>query len=68
MTTEQKRTALAEACGKTPINVCNDDRYIDSCPMCGICADFSAVSDTSILQLYDEAVRRGTIKEEQHDT
>ena len=64
MTPEQKRAALAEACGKTPINVCNDDRYIDTCPMCGACADFSAVSDVSIIQLYDEAVRRGTIKED----
>lgn len=64
MTTEQKRAALAEACSNTLINVCNDDRYIDSCPICGICADFSAVSDVSILQLYDEAVRRGTIKED----
>jgi hypothetical protein len=64
MTTGQKRTTLAEACGKTPINVCNDDRYIDTCPMCGVCVDFSAVSDVSIIQLYGEAVRRGTIKEE----
>ena len=64
MTTEQKRAALAEACDKTPIDVCNDDRYIDSCPMCGFCADFSAVSDASILQLYAEAVKRGAIKED----
>lgn len=65
MTPEQKRIALAEACGKTPINVCNDDRYIDSCPMCGVCASFKYITDEMACELYAEAIRRGAIKEEQ---
>ena len=64
MTPEQKKFALAEACDKTPINVCNDDRYINSCPICGICADFSVLPNYAIDYLYAEAVKRGTIKEE----
>ena len=66
MTPEQKRAALAKACSKTPISVCSDDRYIDSCPVCGgKCTYFGNISDRKACHLYAEAVRRGAIKEEQ---
>lgn len=65
MTPDQKRYALAEACGKTPISVCNDNRDIDSCPMCGVCTYFGNISDEKACDLYAEAVKRGAIKEEQ---
>lgn len=62
MTPDQKRIALATACGRIPHSVCSE---AESCPMCGVCTCFAGISDKEACDLYAEAVRRGAIKEEQ---
>ena len=62
MTPEQKRDALAATCASIPHYVCNK---AESCPLCGVCTYFADTSDETACELYDEAVRRGAIKEEQ---
>ena len=62
MTPDQKRKALAHACAIIPDSVCEN---AESCPMCGVCAYFADTTDEAACELYAEAVRRGTIKEEQ---
>ena len=61
-TPKQKRDALRAACASIPHSVCSE---AESCPMCGVCTYFADTSDETACELYSEAVKRGTIKEEQ---
>ena len=62
MTPDQKRDALAHACANIPHSVCSN---AESCPICGVCTYFADTADIVACYLYNEAVKRGVIKEEQ---
>jgi hypothetical protein len=61
MTPEQKRIALVNACIYNTFPSC---LQVEGCPMCGVCTSFAYIPDKTACELYAEAVKRGTIKEE----